>query len=63
MRGEKQLVGAILNQMSQRREGMNSIHRRFADLEIYRCAPVSTGNTFQDPPRLSETADNTERYM
>jgi hypothetical protein len=25
-------------------------------------APVSTGNTFQDLPRLRETADNTERY-
>jgi hypothetical protein len=30
---------------------------------IYRCAPVSTGNTFQDLPRLRETADNTERYI
>jgi hypothetical protein len=28
----------------------------------YRCAPVSTGNIFQDLPRLRETADNTERY-
>jgi hypothetical protein len=27
------------------------------------CAPVSTGNTFQDLPRLRETADNTERYI
>jgi hypothetical protein len=26
-------------------------------------APVSTGNTFQDLPRLCETADNTERYV
>jgi hypothetical protein len=26
-------------------------------------APVSTGNTFQDLPRLRETADNTERYI
>jgi hypothetical protein len=25
--------------------------------------PVSTGNTFQDLPRLNETADNTERYI
>jgi hypothetical protein len=24
--------------------------------------PVSTGNTFQDLPRLHKTADNTERY-
>jgi hypothetical protein len=30
---------------------------------IYRCAPVSTGNTFQDLPRLRETADNTECYI
>jgi hypothetical protein len=29
---------------------------------IYSNAPVSTGNTFQDLPRLRETADNTERY-
>jgi hypothetical protein len=28
----------------------------------YRFSPVFTGNTFQDLPRLSETADNTERY-
>jgi len=28
----------------------------------YRRTPVSTGNTFQDLPRLRETADNTERY-
>jgi hypothetical protein len=26
----------------------------------YRCAPISTGNTFQDLPQLRETADNTE---
>jgi hypothetical protein len=26
-------------------------------------APKSTGNTFQDLPRLRETADNTERYI
>jgi len=25
--------------------------------------PVSTGNTFQDLPRLPETADNTESYI
>jgi hypothetical protein len=30
---------------------------------IYICAPVPTGNTFQDLPRLRETADNTERYI
>jgi hypothetical protein len=24
--------------------------------------PVSTGNLFQDLPRLRETADNTEKY-
>jgi hypothetical protein len=29
----------------------------------YRCAPVPTGNTFQDLPRLRETTDNTERYI
>jgi hypothetical protein len=29
----------------------------------YRCAPISAGNTFQDLPRLRETADNTERYI
>jgi hypothetical protein len=26
-------------------------------------APVFTGNTFQDLPRLCETADNIERYI
>jgi hypothetical protein len=25
--------------------------------------PVSAGNTFQDLPRLPETADNTDRYI
>jgi hypothetical protein len=30
---------------------------------MYRCAPVFTGNTFQDLLRLRETADNTERYI
>ena len=29
----------------------------------YRRNPVSTGNTFQDLPRLAETADNTERFI
>jgi hypothetical protein len=29
----------------------------------YSGAPVSTGNTFQDLPRLRETADNTERFI
>jgi hypothetical protein len=31
--------------------------------EKYISAPVSTGNTFQDLPRLREIADNTERYI
>jgi hypothetical protein len=30
---------------------------------LYRSAPVSTGNTFQDLTRLHETADKTERYI
>jgi hypothetical protein len=30
---------------------------------MYRSAPVSTGNTFQDLPQLREPADNTERYI
>jgi hypothetical protein len=30
---------------------------------IHSSAPVSTGNTFLDLPRLRETADNTERYI
>jgi hypothetical protein len=29
----------------------------------YSSAPVSTGNTFQDLPRLRETPDNTESYI
>jgi hypothetical protein len=29
----------------------------------YSSAPVSTGNTFQDLPRLRETVDNTESYI
>jgi hypothetical protein len=30
---------------------------------VYRCGPVSTGNTFQDLLQLRETADNTDRYI
>jgi hypothetical protein len=30
---------------------------------VYRCAPISAGNTFQDLPRLRETAENTEGYI
>jgi hypothetical protein len=29
----------------------------------YSSAPVFMDNTFQDLPRLRETADNTERYI
>jgi hypothetical protein len=29
----------------------------------YRCAPGSTGNTFQDLTWLRQTPDNTERYI
>jgi hypothetical protein len=31
--------------------------------KMYISAPVPTGNTFQNLPRLRETADNTERYI
>jgi hypothetical protein len=30
---------------------------------LYSSSPVSTGDTFQDLPRVRETADNTERYI
>jgi hypothetical protein len=30
---------------------------------LYRHAPVSVGNMFQDLPRLRETADNTKDYI
>jgi hypothetical protein len=36
---------------------------RISDSRIYVSAPVFTGNTFQDLPRLRETADNTKRYI
>jgi hypothetical protein len=29
----------------------------------YRCAPVSTGNMFQDQLQLHETVDNMEQYI
>jgi hypothetical protein len=29
----------------------------------YSSFPISTSNTFQDLPRLRETADKTERYI
>jgi len=32
------------------------------DVSKHKRTPVSTGNTFQDIPRLSETADNTRVY-
>jgi hypothetical protein len=32
-------------------------------VKIEGSAPVSTGNTFQDLPRLRQTTDNTERYI
>ena len=38
-------------------------NRRKLPILHYSSAPVSTGNTFQDLPRLRETADNTERYI
>ena len=34
-----------------------------AALQEYRRTPASVGNTFQDLPRLCETADNTEHYI
>jgi hypothetical protein len=34
-----------------------------ASKTTYSSAPVSTGNTFLDLPRLRETADNTESYI
>jgi hypothetical protein len=30
---------------------------------MYSSAPVYTGNTLQELPRLRETADNAERYI
>jgi hypothetical protein len=32
-------------------------------IQKYSSVAVSSGNTFQDLPRLRETADNTERYI
>jgi hypothetical protein len=39
------------------------LQRAFLLRSKYRYTPASTGNTFQDLPRLRETADNTERYI
>jgi hypothetical protein len=36
---------------------------KYLCIHIYMCVSVSTGNTFQDLPRLRETVDNTERYI
>jgi hypothetical protein len=38
-------------------------HHFINTVVIYSSAPVSADNTFQDLPRLCETADNTERYI
>jgi hypothetical protein len=38
-------------------------HVHFYSFSLHSSAPVSTGNTFQDLPRLRETAGNTERYI
>jgi hypothetical protein len=42
---------------------LDSCLERRGEIMKYSSAPVSTGNTFQDLPRLRETADNTERYI
>jgi len=45
-------------------ETLSFLQDPFKDEKIeYRRNPVTAGNTFQDLPRLRETADNTERYM
>jgi hypothetical protein len=40
----------------------NDVHPT-AIVSLYWWTAVSTGNTFQDLPRLRNTADNTERYI
>jgi len=40
-----------------------SINSKWQLCHYYRWTEVSTGNTFQDLPRLRKTTDNTERYM
>jgi hypothetical protein len=41
----------------------NNILNSACAFSWYRCAPVSTGNTTQDLPRLCEKADNTGSYI
>jgi hypothetical protein len=53
-----------LNEVGFLRFGIRSeITNVFMVVVMYRCALVSTGNTFQDLPWLRETADNTERHI
>jgi hypothetical protein len=48
--------------MKVERRSVNGAHQRLSEINVSR-APVSTGNTFQYRPWLSETVDNTERYI
>jgi hypothetical protein len=51
MPDDHMLIGKLVYQITQ------------GETAKQRCAPVSMGNTFQDLPRLRETADNTKRYI
>jgi hypothetical protein len=42
---------------------MENITTKGTVTNMYSSAAVSTGNSFQELPRLRETADNTERYI
>jgi hypothetical protein len=57
------LVGWYKLPFYERRTVLTSMNSGATYIWIDRCAPVSTGNTFQDLPRLRETADNTESYI
>jgi hypothetical protein len=50
------MISVYLSYLSKRLNFTSVIH-------LKQVCPVSTGNTFQDLPRLCETADNTECYI
>jgi hypothetical protein len=53
----------LFNRKKQKTKFMHWIKACIPQILYNRCASVSTGNTFQDLPRLRETPDNTERYI
>jgi hypothetical protein len=57
------LLGTKLGQQQKLQSSVTHNFLKSLSNFVYRCAPVSMGNTIQELPWLCETADNTERYI